>query len=262
MPHENTPSSAIPFAAILVMAGSGSRLGAAVPKAYVPLAGKPLWRHAADAISRAAGLVRLVLVVPADRVDATRGEVADLAAPSVVVVAGGARRQDSVGLGLAQVPADAAVVAVHDAARPLVTPELCVEVVRAAARSGAAIAASPVRDTLKRVGADGVVAGTVDRATLWHAQTPQAFRTPLLRTAHDEAARRGLDVTDDAQLVETLGLAPVAVVRSDPWNFKVTEPHDTPAAEALLAGRAARREPVPQTSSKQTANVSRTGGGA
>jgi len=175
----------------------------------------------------------LVLVAPADRVDALRGEAADLPT-DVRVVAGGARRQDSVRLGVAAVPAGIGVVAVHDAARPLLSAETALAVVREAARSGAALAAVPVRDTLKRVSADGVVERTVDREGLWHAQTPQAFRTDVARTAHDEAVRRGLEATDDAALVEALGLASVRVVRGDPWNFKVTDPPDRDAAEALL----------------------------
>lgn len=230
----NVPDRAPDFVAILVMAGSGERLGAGVPKAFVPIAGAPMWRRAADVLAGTPGCRRVVLVAPADRVARLVAEAQGLAAP-VRVVPGGARRQDSVRMGLAAAAGAAAVVAVHDAARPFVTRETVAEVVRAAAIHGAAIAAVPVRDTLKRVRDDGTVEGTVERAGLWHAQTPQAFRADLLRRAHELAEEQGLGVTDDASIVEALGLAPVRVVRGDPWNVKITEPPDLRAAEALLA---------------------------
>jgi 2-C-methyl-D-erythritol 4-phosphate cytidylyltransferase len=234
VPHDEDP---VDFAAVLVMAGGGARLGAAVPKAFVEVAGAPLWRHAARTLASLPGCRTLVLVAPADRVETVRREAQELGArqgADVRVVPGGARRQDSVRLGLAAAPADVAVVAVHDAARPLLTAATALAVVREAARSGAALAAVPVRDTLKRVAPDGRVEATVPREGLWHAQTPQAFRTSVAREAHEEAERRGLEATDDAALVEALGLASVRVVRGDPWNFKVTDPPDRDAAEALL----------------------------
>lgn len=227
------PERTVDFVAILVMAGSGERLGAGVPKAFVPLAGRPLWRHSALLFASLPGCRQVVLVVPADRVARTVGEAQDLGVP-VRVVPGGARRQDSVRMGLgAAVRTE--VVAIHDAARPLVGRETALEVIRQAARAGSALAAIPVRDTIKRVREDGTVAETVDRKMLWQAQTPQAFRADLVREAHAEAERRGLEATDDAALVEALGLSGVRVVRGDPWNFKVTEPPDLAVAEALLA---------------------------
>jgi len=230
VPRDEDP---VDFAAVLVMAGGGVRLGTPVPKAFVEVAGLPLWRHAASTLASLPGCRALVLVAPADRVESLRRDAADLRVP-VTVVAGGERRQDSVRLGIAAAPAEAAVIAVHDAARPLLSAETALAVVREAARSGAALAAVPVRDTLKRVAADGTVRETVDREGLWHAQTPQAFRADVARAAHAEAARRGLVATDDAALVEALGLSGVRVVRGDPWNFKVTDPPDRDAAEALL----------------------------
>ncbi len=218
------------FAAVIVMAGSGSRLGAAVPKAFVPLGGRPMWRHSADTFASIAACRAVVLVAPADRVDETRR-----AAPRAVVVAGGARRQDSVRLGVAATPADVDVVAVHDAARPFVRAETILAAVEEASRSGAALVATPASDTVKRV-ADGRVVETLERSTLWLAQTPQCFRRDLLVRAHDAAERGGWDVTDDCALVERLGL-PVAVVRGDAWNLKVTTPEDLARAEILLAAR-------------------------
>lgn len=224
------PGPAPDFAAVIVMAGSGTRLGADVPKAFVPLGGKALWRHAAVTFASIEGCRAIVLVVPADRVDEVRR-----AMPSARVVEGGARRQDSVRLGLAAVPADVAVVAIHDAARPFVTRKAILMTVSQAFNTGAAVIAVPVRDTIKRVNA-GVIADTLDRSALWQAQTPQCFRLDVIRSAHAAAAAQGWDVTDDCALLERLGHA-VAVVRGDAWNFKITEPDDLAAAEALLAHR-------------------------
>jgi 2-C-methyl-D-erythritol 4-phosphate cytidylyltransferase len=228
----NDAERPVDFVAVLVMAGSGERLGAKVPKAFVVLRGRPLWRHSAETLASLPGCRQVVLVVPADRVARTVADAHDLGVPTRVVP-GGARRQDSVRLGIGAATARAEVVAVHDAARPLLSRETALAVVREAARCGAALAASPVRDTLKRVRDDGTVEATVDRAHLWQAQTPQAFRWDVARTAHEEAERRGIEATDDAALVEALGLSPVRVVRGDPWNFKVTEPTDLAVAEAL-----------------------------
>lgn len=226
-----TPPS---FAAILVMAGSGSRFGGSEPKVYAPLRGIPLWRHAARTLTGTPGCARLVLVVAADRVAEVRRDARDL--PLAVVTAGGTTRQDSVRCGLAAVDVPAEVVAVHDAARPLVRSEVVTRAVAAAAERGAALVAVPVTDTIKEVDSLGFVCGTPDRARLWSAQTPQCFRTGLLVRAHEQALRDGVTATDDAALVEALG-HPVAVVRGDAWNLKVTAPEDLHVAEALGALR-------------------------
>jgi 2-C-methyl-D-erythritol 4-phosphate cytidylyltransferase len=225
----------VEFAAVLVMAGSGSRLAADVPKAFVPLGGKPMWRHAAETFASIPACRALVLVAPPDRVaevrSAWRSDVRCLAR----TVAGGARRQDSVRLGLAAVPDDVAVVAIHDAARPFVDAATIETAVAEAARTGAALVATPVRDTIKRV-SGGRVAETLDRSALWQAQTPQCFRLDLVRRAHEAAGTSGWEVTDDCALVERLGHE-VAVVRGGAWNFKITDKDDLAAAEALLARR-------------------------
>lgn len=231
-----TPPS---FAAILVMAGSGSRFGGPVPKVFVELAGRPLWRHAARALAGTPGCRRLVLVTSEDRVEDVRRDAQDLSA--ACVVAGGATRQESVRNGLAAVDEPVEVVAVHDAARPLVRPETISRAVAAAAAKGAALVAVPVTDTIKEVDGLGFVCGTPDRSRLWRAQTPQCFRTAILVRAHEQALRDGTVATDDAALVERLG-HPIALVRGDPWNLKVTEPGDLAVAEALLAARGADPE--------------------
>jgi 2-C-methyl-D-erythritol 4-phosphate cytidylyltransferase len=225
-----TSITAPDFAAVFVMAGSGTRLGADVPKAFVPLGGKAMWRHAADTFASIATCRTIVLVAPADRVEEVRR-----AMPSAIVVDGGERRQDSVRHGLAAIPAGVGVVAIHDAARPFVTREAILAAVSQASITGAAASAVPVRDTIKRVKA-GVIAETLDRSVLWQAQTPQCFRLDVIRSAHAAAEAQGWDVTDDCALLERLGHA-VAVVRGDVWNFKITEPDDLSAAEAFLAHR-------------------------
>jgi 2-C-methyl-D-erythritol 4-phosphate cytidylyltransferase len=149
---------------------------------------------------------------------------------SVSVVPGGASRQESVGRALQAVPADAALIVVHDAVRPFVTRVLIDDVLAAARVEGAAICALPIAETVKRV-AEGWVETTLDRSTLWAVQTPQAFRAALLREAHDKARRDGFVGTDDAMLVERLGHR-VRVVPGSERNVKITTPADLRRARA------------------------------
>jgi 2-C-methyl-D-erythritol 4-phosphate cytidylyltransferase len=204
----------------LVAAGSGSRLGASTPKAFVELAGRPMIEWSLDAL-RAAGISQIVVALP-EGVSLTGG------------VPGGATRSESVRAALAAAPPGDAVV-VHDAARPLVTPELFTRVLAALADADCAIAAAPVADTVKEA-ADGVVVATLDRSKLWAVQTPQAFRREALEAAlavDDAILARA---TDDAWLVERNGGA-VRVVESSPENFKVTTPHDLRVADMILRER-------------------------
>ena len=154
-------------------------------------------------------------------------------------VAGGAERQDSVRAGVDALPPEFDWVAVHDAARALVRPEAVSRVVAAAARSGAAILGAPVRDTLKRV-SEGRIVETPDRSAFWAAQTPQVFRVELLREALAKAEAAGYQGTDDAALVERLGV-PVHVVEGDPDNLKLTHPEDLAMAERILVARGEAR---------------------
>jgi len=210
-----------PTWAIVVAAGQGSRFGR--PKQYEPLAGRRVLDWSLDAARLSCDGV--VLVVPADRAyDAEPGATA--------VVVGGASRSESVRNGLAAVPADAAVVVVHDGARPLATSALF-DAAAGAVRAGAAgaICAVPVTDTVKRV-SGSEVAETLDRRHLVAVQTPQAFDAAALRKAH--AGRP--EATDDAALVEAVG-GRVVVVPGDVHNLKITNPEDLLVAEALLSRR-------------------------
>jgi 2-C-methyl-D-erythritol 4-phosphate cytidylyltransferase len=224
-------------AALVLAAGRGERFGAGGPKAFLPLAGRPLVVHAVEALASCAAIDAIVPVLPAAEIARLRAWPwsADAARKVVAPVVGGAERQDSMRAGLTALPAGVELVAIHDAARPLVRPGDVARVVAAAARSGAALLAVPLRDTLKRV-RDGRVVETPPREGLWAAQTPQVFRAALLREALAKAEADGFQGTDDAQLVERLGCA-VEVVEGDPSNLKITWPADLAWAEACVAQR-------------------------
>ena len=217
--------------AVVVAAGSGTRFGGA--KQWAPLAGRHVVDWCVEAV-RATSCAGVVVVVAEGDVGVRRVPGAD------AVVAGGATRSASVRAGLAAVPPEAEVVVVHDGARPLASPRL-VDAVVGAVRAGAdaALPALPVTDTVKRVGADGAVTGTVDRDGLVVVQTPQAFAAEALRRAHDGSP----EATDDGALVEAIG-GRVVVVPGEPENLKLTEPGDLAVAERHLAG-AARLEQAP-----------------
>ena len=222
-------------AALVLAAGRGTRLGADRPKAFVRLAGVPLVVHSVRSLSAAQGIDWIQVVVPAG--DAGLWREAQFALGGLEgllpAVPGGAERQDSVQAGLDALAADVDLVAVHDAARALVRPEDVARVVAVARTEGAALLAAPARDTIKRV-RDGRVQETPPRETCWVAQTPQVFRRELLAEALAKAEAEGFVGTDDAQLVERLGV-PVHVVEGDPGNLKITGPEDLLAAEARLA---------------------------
>jgi 2-C-methyl-D-erythritol 4-phosphate cytidylyltransferase len=207
--------------ALLVAAGSGERLGASRPKAFVVLAGRPMLEWSLDAVL-AAGIDRVVVALP-DGEEAPAG---------CVGVRGGDCRSASVRNALAAA-GDAGAIVVHDAARPLVTPDVFGATLQALERADAAVAAAPMADTVKEAGPDHRVVGTLDRARLWAIQTPQAFRREALERALDVGDAALASATDDAALVEAAG-GIVVVVPSSPRNFKVTTPHDLRVAELLL----------------------------
>lgn len=221
--------------AVIPGGGRGLRMGQKKPGIVV--GGCPILRWTLDVFEATPGVRGVVVAVPAEDVATWRRRLRGC--PKVrAVVAGGDHRQASVALGLAAVPAAASLIVVHDAVRPCVTPALVARVVAEARRHGAAIAALPVAETLKRAAGDWVK-DTVDREGLWSVQTPQAFRADLLREAHRRAGTEGLVATDDAALVERLG-APVRLVPGLPGNVKITRPEDLPLARALLRGRGRR----------------------
>ena len=217
---------------VVVAAGSGTRLGAATPKAFVTLGDRPLLAHALDVVASLPGLTSVAVVVPADLLDVSGPAWSGVSLPDgALVVAGGADRTASVAAGLAALDAACDVVLVHDAARCL-TPPAVFERVVAAVRDGAdgAVPGLPVVDTVKVVDAEGVVVSTPARESLRAVQTPQAFAREVLVAAHTS----GVAATDDAALVESLGHR-VVVVEGDPRALKVTTPEDLARAERLLA---------------------------
>jgi 2-C-methyl-D-erythritol 4-phosphate cytidylyltransferase len=221
--------------AIVPAGGHGARMGSRRPKQYLRLGRAPILVATLRALGRARSLAGIVVAVPAAHVAATRRLLARARVPKILdVVAGGADRQESVWRGLQRVPEDARFVVVHDAVRPFVTADL-IERVRAAAAGGAATCGLPVRDTVKRV-TDGAVEATVPRQGLWLTQTPQAFARDLLWEAHDKARRDGFAGTDDAVLVERLGM-PVAMVPGLAQNLKITTPEDLRTARAWVKPR-------------------------
>lgn len=221
---------------IVAAGGSGRRLRAGRPKALVALAGRPMLFHSLEVFAGLRFVREVVLVLPPAWVDRTVREwSARLRKLKVAkVVPGGARRQDSVYNGLAVTEPSSRVVLVHDAARPFVSAELVGEIVRAAARHGAAVPVVPVIDTVKVVDARGRVVETPDRERLRAAQTPQGFRREVLLAAYRTSGEA--DATDDVQLVERAG-GTVIAVESDSGNFKVTTPEDLARAEARLRRR-------------------------
>jgi 2-C-methyl-D-erythritol 4-phosphate cytidylyltransferase len=221
-------------AALVLGAGRGERLAEAVPKAFVPLCGKTLLVRALAAMAAAPEIDAAMPIVgrsDLSRLKALEPELA-LIPGLLPPVIGGAERQDSMRAGLAALPPDVAFVAVHDAARPLVATEAIGRVVDAARRSGAAILAVPVRDTIKRV-CEGLIVETPNRSECYTAQTPQVFRVDVLREALEKAAAEAFIGTDDAEIVERIGV-PVSVVPGDPSNIKITDRADLIAAERWL----------------------------
>jgi 2-C-methyl-D-erythritol 4-phosphate cytidylyltransferase/2-C-methyl-D-erythritol 2,4-cyclodiphosphate synthase len=214
--------------ALVVAAGRGTRLGASLPKQYLPLAGRPLLRYALETLSSHSGIDA---VNPDDRALYEQAAAGlDLLPP----VAGGAARQDSVRLGLESLERRPPQrVLIHDGARPFLDHATITRVLQALDEAPGAIPALPIRDTVKR-GSDGRIVETVDRAALWRAQTPQGFHYAALLTAHRIAA--GSDLSDDAAVAERAGLA-VRLVEGSERNVKVTTAEDLMEAERLLAGR-------------------------
>ena len=217
-------------AAILLAAGKGSRLGAPVEKGIVALAGRPLFAWSLEALQKTAAIEAIVVVGPVARMKDALAASGCSADRIVAWCEGGRERQQSVALGLSAVPPGLDLILVHDAARALVTPSLIARCIGDALAHGAAIAAAPLEDTIKRVTLKKVET-TVPRAGLWRVQTPQVFRRDWLQAAH--AAATGI-ATDDAGLLEAIG-KPIHVTASDGINFKITTPADLALAEAWLS---------------------------
>ncbi len=220
-------------AVIVVAAGASRRMGGP-NKLLAPLLGRPVLWYSLAALAEA-GLAKLVVVVSEETRAAVAGWMATGSCPPVTLVLGGQRRQDSVRAGLA-VTGAARWILVHDGARPLVTPDDIGRGLQAADQHGTAVAAVPVKDSIKEADERGRVVRTLPRAALWAIQTPQIFPADLLRLAHETVVE---DVTDDAALIEALG-RPVHLYEGSYENLKVTTPEDLVLAEAILRWRRER----------------------
>lgn len=213
-------------------------MGGAIPKQFLALGGEPLVVHSLRVLQHSPMIDEIILAVPQADLDYCLNDLAVRFGFSKItrVVAGGKERQDSVRHALEHVSIETDVVVVHDAVRPFLTVDMVANVVEAARRVGGAIVALPMRDTVKQVGSNHYIERTVDRAPLWLAQTPQAFRRDRLLDAHRKAHAKGLHATDDAFLFEWAG-HPVVVVEGSGENIKVTRPEDMVIGEAILASR-------------------------
>lgn len=221
------------ISAIIPAAGLGVRMGKSVRKQFLRLNGKSILRHTIDAFEKCGMFASLVLVAPAEDIEAASEECSDIRVVSRVV-AGGEKRQDSVFEGLKALDADVDIVVVHDGVRPFVSRRMLRQSVDAAREFGAAVTAIPVSDTVKRVNPQGFVDHAVDRDGLWRIQTPQAFQYSLLRQAMEKAAADSYYGTDEGSLIEYIGKA-VKIINGSELNIKITKPEDLILGETIAA---------------------------
>ena len=222
-----------PAAAIVAAGGAGERAGSSsgILKQFRPLGDRPMFQWSLASLIRA-GCSPIVVVVPEDQLAEARA-LTDVMG-DVHFVSGGTTRQESVAKGLKEVRTDKVVV--HDAARPFADVDLIKRVLDALDSHDAALAAVPVAETLKEVD-DGRVSATIPRDGLWLAQTPQGFRTEVLRAAHRAAREESYEATDDAELIERYGLGDIAIVQGARWNIKLTYEEDFELAEQMIKAR-------------------------
>jgi len=220
---------------LIVAAGKGERLPGSRAKQYLPLAGRPMLCRTLAVFAACALIDDLVLVVPQKDFDYCREAVLSrvTTVKRIRLAAGGDRRQDSVAAGLREVPDDRErIVVIHDGVRPFVSSAMISACVEGLRQADGCITAVPANDTVKTVDRRGRITGTLDRETVWLAQTPQAFRYDVLLAAHRRAIEEQWQVTDDAALVERAG-GTVRVVTGSVRNIKVTTPEDLLLAEAI-----------------------------
>lgn len=224
--------------AVIPAGGSGRRMQSSEAKQYLLLQGIPLIVHTLRTFQESPVIGDIVLVVPAADVARIQSEIVDAFAMTKIrqVVGGGKERQDSVRNGLAVLPADCEIVLIHDAARPFVSSALIEKAVKGAVREGAVAVGVRVRDTVKQCDSEGRVIGTLAREQIWMAQTPQAFRRATIVAAHQKAQEDNFYGTDDAMLVERMGI-PVKMIDSIPDNIKITTTEDLAWAEYWLSKR-------------------------
>lgn len=222
------------FSLIIPAAGSGSRMGGGVPKPFRSIAGRTILEHTLRQFASLEELVQVIIVTAQANFGAVE-KMHHLFRPGVELECreGGREREDSIRNGLVAVSEASELIAIHDAVRPFVRPEEVRQCLQKARRNGAAILATPVTDTVKRVSNQGVVVSTLERSELWMAQTPQVFQAELLQRAYRQAPAGGRSATDDASLVENIGVD-IHIVEGSRENFKITWPADFKVAELML----------------------------
>jgi 2-C-methyl-D-erythritol 4-phosphate cytidylyltransferase len=224
------------LSAIIVAGGNSQRMG--FDKLFAAVAGEPVIAHAIRAFERATAINEIVVVAREQRHDEIWKIISGAGFEKIrAIVPGGERRQDSVRAGLDRIDREAKYVAVHDAARPLITPEQIEHAFSQCRVHGAAALAQPVNDTLKRVDADLLVVGSVDRRHLYAMQTPQIFERKVIEDAYRAVCTENILVTDEVSAVERLGRK-IALVLNDDFNLKITYPRDLPVADFILRERA------------------------
>jgi len=225
--------------AVIPAAGAGERMGAGLAKQFMELEGRPLLAVTVENFERCSAVESVFVVVPPDSVSYCKEEIIKRYALSKVrqVVPGGKRRQDSVRLGLEAAQGESDLVLIHDGVRPFVHPEFIARIIQAAFQHRAVIPVMSLKETLKEVGNDGRVKGTMERRSFRLVQTPQAFRYEDILSAHRRAAEENWEeMTDDALLLERMGI-PVAVVEGLEENIKITTPYDLELARFILGRR-------------------------
>jgi 2-C-methyl-D-erythritol 4-phosphate cytidylyltransferase len=223
------------LSAIVVAAGSSRRMG--FNKLFTEIGGAPVIAHTIRAFEEAGSVSEIIVVACEDRHGEIRRIARDQSFKKVrSIITGGEDRQDSVRAGVMNLSTDAKYVAVHDAARPLITSEQIERVFEQCCIRGAAVLAEPINDTLKRADSDLIVTGPVDRHRLYAMQTPQIFERGLIEDAYRAIYAENISVTDEVSAVERLGRK-VTLVLNDDFNFKITYPRDLPLAEFILKHR-------------------------
>lgn len=222
-------------AAVIPAAGAGARMNKSLAKQYLPLGGKPILARTLESLADVAIIDEILVALHPGEFDYFRREIAKPHSLKKIsrLTEGGPTRQASVRNALKEIGKDIDIVLVHDAVRPFIEAETVMEIIAQAAAEGAAAAAVPATDTIKRTDRGGFINGTVPREGLWTVQTPQAFRRELIAEAHARAEKDRFQGTDDASLVERLGHK-VKIVEGSRWNLKITAAEDLVVAEGLL----------------------------
>jgi len=222
--------------AVVLAAGEGRRIGGEIPKIFLPIAGRPLVLRTLDRMFAAHSVENVVLVIAANEIERCQSMLradAALRDRPWQLQAGGVIRQQSAQRGLEKLGSDSDIVIIHDGARPFVSAGLIERCVEVAADKGAVVVGLPARDTIKVVTQGQRIQSTPDRSSLWEIQTPQVFRRELIVAAHERAEKDGVQVTDDATVVERIG-TPVYVIDGERTNFKITVREDVWLAETLI----------------------------